>query len=113
MEQCQLGNNDDNYKLEKINPSVMILWTILYLEGVQCLSNLKRLPMIGLDPLDRQSAQAHRLMFLVAEVLLVVEVETVLAVSGLLVKKGTIPRESATPDEEEKAVLSSNVLVAT
>ena len=48
-----------------------------------------------------------------AEVLLVVEVETVLAVFGLLVKKGTIPRESATPDEEEKAVLSSGVLVAT
>jgi len=66
-----------------------------------------------LDPLDRKSAQAHPLMFLMAEVLLVVEVETVLAVFGLLVKKGTIPRESATPDEEEKAVLSSGVLVAT
>ena len=64
-----------------------------------------------MDPLDRQSAQAHRLMFLVAEVL--IEEEMVLAVSGFLVKRGTIPHESVTLDEEEKAVLSSGVLVAT
>jgi len=50
-------------------------------------------------------------VFLVAEVL--VEEEMVLAVSGFLVKRGTIPHESVTLDEEEKAVLSSSVLVAT
>jgi len=52
-------------------------------------------------------------MFLVAELLLVVEVETVLAESGLLVKKGTIPHESVTLGEEEKALLSSDVLLET
>jgi len=67
--------------------------------------------MIRLDPLDRQSAQAHRLALLVAKVL--VEEGTVLAVSGFLVKRGTISHESATLDEEGKAVLSSSVLVAT
>ena len=63
-----------------------------------------------MDPPDRQSDQAHLLVILMAGVL--VEEETVLAVSRFLVKKGTIPHESATLDEEEeKAVLSSNVLV--
>jgi len=47
----------------------------------------------------------------VAEVL--VEEEMVLAVSGFLVRRETIPHESVTLDEEEKAVLSSGVLVAT
>jgi len=83
----------------------------LYLEGMQCLSVPKRLPMIRLDLLDQQSAQVHRLVLLVAEVL--IEEEMVLAVSEFLVKRGTIPRELATLDEEEKAVLSSGVLVAT
>ena len=64
-----------------------------------------------MDPLDRQSAQAHRLMFLVAEVM--VEEEMVLAVSGFLVKRGTIPHESVTLDEEKKAALSSGVSFAT
>jgi len=64
-----------------------------------------------LDPLDRQSAQAHRLMFLVAEALLVFEVDTVLAVFRLLVERGTIPHESATLDVEEKMVLSFDALV--
>ena len=64
-----------------------------------------------MDPLDRQSAQAHRLVFIVAKVL--IEEGMVLAVSRFLVKRGTIPHESATLDEEEKAVLSSGVLVAT
>ena len=66
--------------------------------------------MIRLDPLDRQSAQAHRLMFLVAEML--IEEEMVLVVSRFLVKREMIPRESATLDEEEKAVLSFGILVA-
>jgi len=52
-------------------------------------------------------------MSLLAEVLLVAEVETVLVVSELLVKKGTIPRESVTLDEEEEALLSSDVLLVT
>jgi len=39
--------------------------------------------------------------------------EMMLAESGLLVKKGTIPHESMTLDEEEKAVLSSDVLLLT
>jgi len=47
----------------------------------------------------------------VAKVL--IEVEMVLAVSGFLVKRGTIPCESATLDEEEKAVLSSGILAVT
>ena len=64
-----------------------------------------------MDLLDRQSAQARRLMFLMVEVL--IEGEMVLAVSGFLVKRGMIPHESATLDEETKAVLSSSVLVAT
>ena len=64
-----------------------------------------------MDPLDRQSAQAHWLVFLVAEVL--IEEEMVLAVSGFLVKRGTIPHESVTLDEEEKVGLSSCVFVAT
>ena len=64
-----------------------------------------------MDLLDRQSAQAYRLMFVVAEVL--IEEEMVLAVSGFLVKRGTIPHESVTLDEEEKAVLSCGVLVVT
>jgi len=50
-------------------------------------------------------------MFLVVEVL--IEGDMMLAVSGFLVKRGTIPHESATLDEEKKAVLSSGVLVAT
>ena len=57
-----------------------------------------------------QSAQAHRLVFLVAEVL--IEEEMVLVASGFLVKRGMIPHDSATLDEKEKAVLSSGVLVA-
>ena len=52
-------------------------------------------------------------MFLVAEVLLVVKVETVVAVSKLLVKKEKILHESVTLDEEEKAVLSSDILLVT
>jgi len=50
-------------------------------------------------------------VLLVAEVL--VEGEMVLAASRFLVRRGTIPHELATLDEEEKAVLSSSVLVAT
>jgi len=49
-------------------------------------------------------------MFLVAEML--IEEEMVLVVSRFLVKREMIPRESATLDEEEKAVLSSGILVA-
>jgi len=64
-----------------------------------------------LDLLDRQSPQAHRLVFLVAEVLIEEDME--LAASGFLVKRGTIPHEAVTLDEEEKAVLSSGILVAT
>ena len=64
-----------------------------------------------MDPLDRQSAQARRLMLLVAEVL--VEEEMVLVVSGFLVKRGMIPHELVTLDEEKKAALSSGVSVAT
>jgi len=67
--------------------------------------------MIYSDQLDRQFAQAHRLVLLVAEV--PVEEGTVLAVSGFLVKRGMIPHESATLDEEEKMVLSSGALVVT
>jgi len=52
-------------------------------------------------------------MSLLAEVLLVAEVETVLVVSELLVKKGTIPQESVTLEEEEEALLSSDVLLVT
>ena len=52
--------------------------------------------MICSDRLDRQSAQTHRLVLLVAEVL--VEVEMVLVVSGFLVKKGMIPHESVILD---------------
>ena len=63
-----------------------------------------------MDRPDRQSAQVHRLAFLEAEVL--IEVELVLDESGLLVKKGTIPHESVTLDEEEEALLSSDVLLA-
>ena len=37
----------------------------------------------------------------------------VLAVSELLVKKGMIPHESVTLDEEEEAMLSSDILLAT
>jgi len=47
----------------------------------------------------------------VAKVL--IEEGMVLAASRFLVKRGTIPHESATLDEEEKAVLSSGILVAT
>jgi len=63
------------------------------------------------DQPGRQSIQKHRLVLLVAEVL--VKGEMVLAVSGLLVKRGMIPHESATLDEEEYMVLSSGALVAT
>ena len=65
--------------------------------------------MIQLDLLDRQSVQAHRLVFLVAEVL--IEEGTGLAESGFLVKTGTIPHESVTLDEEGEMVLSSDALV--
>ena len=64
-----------------------------------------------MDLLDRQFAQARRLMSLVAGVL--IEEEMVLVVSRFLVRRGTIPHESVTLDKEEKAVLSSGVLVAT
>ena len=67
--------------------------------------------MIHSDRLDRQSAQAYRLVLLVAGVL--VEEEMVLVVFRLLVKKGMIPHESVTLDDEEKMVLSSGTLVAT
>jgi len=50
-------------------------------------------------------------MFLVDEVL--IEEDIVLVVSGFLVRRGTIPHKSVTLDAEEKAVLSSGVLVAT
>jgi len=50
-------------------------------------------------------------MSLVAGVL--IEEEMVLVVSRFLVRRGTIPHESVTLDKEEKAVLSSGVLVAT
>ena len=64
---------------------MIVLWIVLYLEGERCLSVEKKLPMAWLD---RQFAQAHRLVLLEAEVLPVVEVKMVLAVSGLLVKRG-------------------------
>ena len=54
-------------------------------------------PMVHSNQLDRQSAQIHRLVLLVAEVL--IEERTVLVVSGFLVKRGMIPHESATLDE--------------
>jgi len=50
-------------------------------------------------------------VLLVAEVL--IEGEMVLVASGFLAKREMIPHELVTLDEEEKAVLSSNVLVAT
>ena len=90
---------------------MLILWSVFYLEGVQCLPILEEQPMMWLDPLDRQSAQVHRLTLLVAEVL--IEKGMVLAVSEFLEKRGTIPHESATLDEEEKAVLSSGIAVVT
>ena len=68
-------------------------------------------PMIYSNQLDRQSTQIHRLVLLVAEVL--IEEGTVLAVSGSLIKRGMIPHESVTLDKEEKMVLSSGALVAT
>jgi hypothetical protein len=58
-----------------------------------------------LIPLDRQSAQVHRLISLLAEVLLAVGVKMALAVSELLAKKETIPHESATLEEEEGVML--------
>jgi len=67
--------------------------------------------MIHSNQLDRQSAQIHRLVLLVVEVL--IEEGMVLAVSGLLLKRAMIPHESVTLDEEEKMVLSSGALVAT
>jgi len=47
------------------------------------------------------------------EVEVLVEKGTSLAVFEFLVKRGTIPHESATLDEEGRAVLSSGALVAT
>ena len=64
--------------------------------------------MIRSNPLDRQSAQAHRLMLLVAEVL--VEEGIVLAVSGFLVNKVMILHGSVTLAEEEEMVLSFDAL---
>jgi len=56
-------------------------------------------------------------VLLVAEVLVEekvpIEEKMVFAASGFLLKKETIPHESAILDEEEKAVLSSDALVAT
>ena len=63
--------------------------------------------------LDRRSAHVHRLISLLAEVLLVAEVEMVLVVSQLLVKKRTIPDESVTLEEEEEALLFSHALLVT
>jgi len=67
-----------------------------------------------LNPLDRQSAHVHRLVFPLAEVLLaevflarvplVAEGETVLVVSEFLEKRGTILPGSVTL-EEKKALL--------
>ena len=88
-----------------------ILQTVLYLEGVPCLLVLEEQPMICSDQLDRQFAQAHRLVLLVAEVL--VKEGTVLAVSGFLVKKVMTPHGSVMLDEEEKMVLSFGVLAVT
>ena len=51
-------------------------------------------PMIHSNKLDRQSAQVHRLVLLVAEVL--IEEGTVLAVSGFLVKRAIILHGSVT-----------------
>jgi hypothetical protein len=84
---------------------------MLYLEGGQCLFVVGEQPMIHSNQLDRQSAQVHRLVLLVAEV--TIEEETVLDVFGFLVKRGMIPHESATLDEGEKMVLSSGALVVT
>ena len=70
---------------------------------------LEEQPMICSDPLDRQFAQAHRLVLLVAEVL--VEEGTLLVVSGFLVKKVITPHGSTMLNEEEM-VLSYGVLVA-
>jgi len=58
--------------------------------------------MICSDQLNQQSAQAHRLVLLVAEVL--DEEETVLVVSGFLVTKVTTLHESAMLDKEEEMV---------
>ena len=56
-------------------------------------------------------------MLLVAKVLVeeevLIEGVMVLVASGFLVKTETIPHESVTPNEEEKAVLSSDILVVT
>ena len=53
-------------------------------------------------------------MSLLAEVLLVAEVETVVVLPESLVKKGTITHESVTlEEEEEEALLSSDVLLVT
>ena len=67
--------------------------------------------MMCSDQPDRQCVQTHRLVLLMAEVL--VEEETVLVVSGLLVKKVMTPHGSVTLDEEEEMVLSSGALAAT
>ena len=67
-----------------------------------------------MNSLDRQSAQVHRLISPLAEVLLAAKVETVLAVFELLAKKETIPHESVTlEEEEEEAMLSCGVLLVT
>jgi len=64
--------------------------------------------MICPDEPDRQSDQKHRLVLLVAEVL--VEEEKLLLVSEFLVEKGTMLPGLETLDEEERMVLSSGAL---
>ena len=114
MEWCQLKNIWWVLQVKrKKNHRQIILWTEPYLEEVQCLSGLKRLPTIWLIPLDRRSSQVHRLISLLVEVLLVAGVEMALAVSELLAKKEMIPHESTTLEEEEEAMLSFGVLLVT
>jgi len=63
-------------------------------------------------PQDRQSTRVHRLISLLAKVLLAVEVEMPLAVSELLAKKEMIPHESVILEGEEEVMLSSSILAA-
>jgi len=66
-----------------------------------------------IEPTGSVVAHVHRLISLLAEVLLAAEVEMVFVVSELLLRKGTIPHESVTLKEEEEALLSSGVLLVT
>ena len=83
-----------------------------YLEEGRCSSELKRLPMLQWNLLDRQLVHEHQSMCLLAEVLLVevlppvvllaLEGEMVLAESLFLEEKERIPPEWEIPEEEEE-----------